>query len=151
MKQVVAGLVAIGLLLGSAEAWADTTLMFVTPQNIKEGTFRLKSKSTRNNTVQFVIRRDVSQIDGPGRSAYLSNPTVDGKGLGTPVKLEEDGKILTFRFSVPKDRVADSVFTLWGGGRLGEGITYRFHLADFWKPQQEQHGGQTQNSAPSRS
>lgn len=137
MKRTVAGLVVVGLLLGSTAVWADTLLMYVTPQNIKNGTFRLTTKAGRKKTVEFVIRRDVSKIDGPGRSAYLSNPTVDGRGLGTPVKLEEDGKVLTFRFSVPADQVADSVFTLWGAGTRGEGVTYEFRLAQFWKPKQD--------------
>jgi hypothetical protein len=137
MKRAIAGLAAVGLLLGSTAVWAETALMYVTPQNIKGGTFRLTSKASRNNTVEFVIRRDVSKIEGPGRSAYLSNPKVDGRGLGTPVKLEEDGKVLIFPFSVPADRVADSVFTLWGGGKVGEGVTYRFRLAEFWKPRKD--------------
>ena len=137
MMRGAMGLAVAGLLLGGAAARADTILAFVTPQNIQEGTFRLKSKAARNHTVEFVIRRDVSKIDGPGRTAYLSNPTRDEKGLGTPVKLEEDGKILTYRFSVPKRQVADSVFTLWGGGKLGEGVTYRFRLGEFWKPDRD--------------
>ena len=134
MKRAVAVLAAVGLLMGCAAAWADTVLMYVTPQNIKSGTFRLRSKAKRNNTVEFVIRRDVSGISGPSRGAYLSNPTMDGKAIGTPVKLEQDGKLWTFRFSVPADRVADSVFTLWGGGQAGEGVTYRFRLGQFRKP-----------------
>lgn len=133
MKRAVAGLVVLGLLMGSTATWADTALIVVTAQNIKDGAFRLTSKAGRNKTVGFVIRRDVSKIDGPGRRAYLSNPTVDGKGLGTPVKLEEDGKVWTFRFSVPADRVAESVFTLWGRGIGGEGVTYVFHLGQFRK------------------
>ena len=137
MKRAVVGLLAAGLFLESTAAWADTSLMYVTPQNIQDGTFRLKSKASRNHTVEFVIRRDVRNIDGPGRSAYLSDPTVDGKGLGTQVKLEERGKIWTFRFSVPVEKVTSSVFTLWGGGLVGEGVTYRFELGQFWKPNKD--------------
>jgi hypothetical protein len=130
-------MVAIGCLLASTAAWALTSLAFVTPQNIQGSTFRLKSKAARNNSVQFVIRRDISNIEGPGRKGYLSNPSVDEKSIGTPVKLEQDGKVLTFRFSVPKEKVADSVFTLWGNGMSGEGVTYRFELGQFWKPARE--------------
>ena len=137
MRHAVAGMAAVGLLLGCATAWADTALMFVTPQNIKRGTFRLTSRASRNHMVEFVIRRDVQNVDGPGRSGYLSNPKVDEKGLGTPVKLEQHGKILTFRFSVPEEQVADSVFTLWGNGLTGEGVTYRFALGQFWTPHQD--------------
>ncbi|HTE18827.1 MAG TPA: hypothetical protein VK689_10665 [Armatimonadota bacterium] len=134
MKRAVAGLVAAGLLLGGTAAWADTVLMHVTPRNIQGGTFRLKSKAARNSTVEFVIRRDVSGISEPSPRGYLSNPLVDGKSIGKPVKLEQDGKLWTFRFTVPADQVADSVFTLWGGGQVGEGVTYRFRLAQFRKP-----------------
>lgn len=130
MRRVLA---TVALLLGSTAAGADTALMFVTPQNIKGGTFSLTRKAARGNTVEFVIRRDVSKIDGPGRSGYLSNPAVDGKSIGTPVKLEQDGNTLVFRFSVPANRVEGSVFTLWGRGLDGEGVTYRFRLAEFWK------------------
>jgi hypothetical protein len=133
VKRLIAGLIAAGALLVSTAAWAETALMFVTPQNIKSTTFRLKSKALRNNTVQFVIRRDISTISGPSQSGYLSNPKVDEKGIGTPLKMEQDGKIWTFRFSVPADQVADSTFTLWGAGKIGEGITYRFDLAQFRK------------------
>jgi hypothetical protein len=137
MKLVVMGLAAVGLLLGGRPAQADTALMFVTPQNIQGSTFRLTHKAVRKNMVEFVIRRDIRNIDGPGRSGYLSNSKLDPKGLGTPVKLEEDDKTLTYRFSVPEEQVADSVFTLWGGGARGEGITFRFALAEFRKPKKE--------------
>lgn len=133
MQRAVVGLIAVGLLLGGAAAHAETALMFVTPQNIKEGTFRLSSKVARNNTVQFVIRRDVSKVSGPSESGYVS----EGKAIGIPVKLEKDGKIWTFRFAVPVDRVESTLFTLWGGGRIGEGITYRFELGQFSKPNRE--------------
>jgi hypothetical protein len=135
LKLAVAGLGAAGLLLGSMAAWAETALVEVTPENIKGGTFRVTSKAARNHTVEFVIRRDVSNVSKPSQSGYLTNPEVDGKSLGAPVKLERDGKIWTFRFSVPEDKVAGSVFTLWGAGKpsLGEGVTYRFRLAEFRK------------------
>ena len=137
MYRAITGVMAIGLLLGSTAARADTSLMYVTPQNIQDGTFRLKSKVLPNNRVEFVIRRNIRNIDGPGRSGYLSNPAVDGKGLGTPVKLEERGNTLTFRFSVPVDKVPNSVFILWGNGLFGEGVTYHFELGQFWKPNKE--------------
>jgi len=132
MKRAVAGLAAVGLLMGGTVVWAETALMYVTPQNIQNGTFRLKSKAARNHTVEFVIRRDVSSVSKPSPSGYLS----DGKSMGTRVKLAQDGKIWTFRFSVPEDQVADSVFTVWGTGKpsLGEGVTYQFRLAEFRKP-----------------
>jgi hypothetical protein len=119
--------------MGSVAAWAETALMYVTPQNIKDGTFRLTSKASRNHTVDFVIRRDVRKLAQPSRSGYLSIGT---NSIGTPVKLEQDGKVQTFRFSVPEEKVADSVFTLWGSGRpsFGEEVTYQFKLADFRKP-----------------
>jgi hypothetical protein len=136
MARAVAGLAAAGLIMGSTAAGAESALMYVTPQNIKDGTFRVTSKASRNNTVEFVIRRDIRNIREPSRKGYLSNPAVDGSTLGTPVKLEQGGKTWRFRFSVPADRVAGSVFTLWGAGMpsLGEGVTYRFRLAEFWRP-----------------
>lgn len=135
MKRAITRMAVLGLLIGAAAARADTALMFVTPKNIQDGTFRLTSKTAKNNTVEFEIRRDIRGIDGPGRSAYLSHTTADEKGLGTPVKLEEvKDKSLTYRFSVPEEKVAGSVFTLWGNGLFGEGITYRFDLAQFRKP-----------------
>jgi hypothetical protein len=137
MKLIVASLAAVALLLGGGAASADTALVEVTPQTLKDANFTVTSKASRNHTVEFVIRRDVRNIDGPGRRGYLSHPAVDGKGLGTPVKLEEDGTILTFRFSVPADRLAGSVFTLWGQGLGGEGVTYRFRLADFRKSKKD--------------
>ncbi|MGV3722906.1 MAG: hypothetical protein ACO1SX_18560 [Actinomycetota bacterium] len=137
MMRAVAGLAAVGILLGGTAAWAETALKYVTPQNIQGSTFSLKSKAARNNAVEFVIRRDVSKVDGPGRSGYLANHGADPKSIGTPVKLEQNGKSLTFRFSVPADKVAESDFTLWGGGQVGEGVTYRFKLGEFWKPKRE--------------
>ena len=137
MNRAIAALAALGILMGGTAAGADTTLMFVTPENIKGGTFRLTARAARNKTVEFVIRRDISKVDGPGRRGYVSNPAVDPKGLGTPVKLEERGKVLTFRFSVPAEKVADSVFTLWGGGQVGEGVTHRFRLGEFWEPRKD--------------
>lgn len=130
MRRAVVVLGAAGLLLGGGAAGADTALVHVTPRNIEGGTFTLSSKAA-GRRVEFVIRRDVVKVDGPGRSAYLSHPGKDAKGLGRPVRLEEDGKVWTFRFSVPADEVAESVFTLWGQGRGGEGVTYRFNLGDF--------------------
>lgn len=137
MKLVVMGLAAVGLLLGDRPARAETALKLVTPQSIQGSTFRLTRKAVRKNMVEFVIRRDIRNIDTPGRSAFLSNPKLDQKGLGTPVKPEEGDQILTFRFSVPEEQVADSVFTLWGSGTRGEGITFRFALGEFWKPGKE--------------
>lgn len=134
MKQAVVGMAVAGLLLGGASARAETALVEVTPQSIQGSTFRLTSKTVRNNAVEFVIHRDVRNIEGPGRSAYLSNSETDGKGLGTPVKLEEEGKTFTFRFTVPAAKLAGSEFTLWGQGARGEGVTYRFHLAQFRRP-----------------
>lgn len=137
MKQVAVALAAVGLLVGSRVASAETALKFMTPQNIQDSTFRLTSKTARKNTVEFVIRRDIRNIDGPGTGGYLSNPKLDEKGLGTPVKLEQNDQTLTFRFSVPERQVADSVFTLWGHGARGEGVTFRFALGEFWTSKKE--------------
>lgn len=123
-----------GLLAAGTMAQAETLLSFVTPKNIKESTFRLTSKAGKNHSVEFVVRRDVHKIDGPGRAGYLSNPAIDGKSIGHPVKLEERDQVLTFRFSVPEGQVASTGFTLWGQGVQGEGVTYEFKLGDFWKP-----------------
>ncbi len=135
MKRLFAGLAAAGLLAGSSAAWALTSLAKVTPQNIEKGTFRLKAREARNDSVEFVIQRDVRNISLPGRRAFLTNSETERKSLGTPVKLEEDGKLWTFRFTVPEEKVADTVFTLWGNGQVGEGVTYQFRLGEFWKPQ----------------
>ena len=134
MKRSYTSLAVAALLLGGAAAQAETLVSFITPKNIKDSTFRLTSKAGKDHTVEFVIRRDVHKIDGPGRAGYLSNPAIDGKSLGRPVKLEERDHVLTFHFSVPEEQVANSVFTLWGDGLRGEGATYEFKLGDFWKP-----------------
>jgi len=124
---------AVGLLLGCATARADTALVSVTPKNLKENRFQLTAKAGPNLTVEFVVRRDITGIEGPGRQGYLSD--ADSKSLGTPVKLEEEpGKALTFRFSLPEAKVATTKFTLWGQGVGGEGVTFRFRPADFWNP-----------------
>ena len=132
MKLALLGLLA-GCALGIGAASADTALMLMNPENLKANKFTLESRPAKDHAVEFVVRRDVRGIDGPGTAGYLSNPKVDGKTLGTPVKLEteRDGKILKFRFSVPEDRLTDSQFTLWGQGARGEGVTFRFRLADF--------------------
>lgn len=122
------------VLLGSSAATAEPALMYITPQNMKGSTFTRESKSLRNDSVEFTIRRDVKGIDGPGRKAYLSNPDVDGKGPGALVKQTEDGNVWTFRFSAPAARLEGSIFTLWGQGQIGEGVTYRFRLSQFHKP-----------------
>lgn len=134
MNRALAGLAAAGLFLGSMAAWADTALVHVTPQSIKGSTFRLTSKAARDNKVEFVIRRDVSKVTDPGRQAFVTDSKSDAKGHGTLVKVKEEGQTLTYRFSVPADKVADSGFTLWGNGIRGEGITFRFQLGQFWKP-----------------
>lgn len=136
MNRISTGLLVTGLLIVSAAASALTVLQPVTPQNLKQYKFKLTSKVDGNN-VDFVIVRDVHKIDDPARSAYLSNSKVDQKGLGVPVKLDEKGKTFTFRFSVPEDKVTDSVFTLWGGGTVGEPTTYVLNLRDFWKPKKD--------------
>jgi hypothetical protein len=133
VQQTSVGLAAVGLLLSSPAVRADTALVEVTPQTIRGGTFRLTSKPGPDHTVRFVIRRDIRRVSGPGERGYLSHPAAAPKSLGTPLKLERDGHALTFRFSVPEEQLADSVFTLWGNGLVGEGVTYRFRLAEFWK------------------
>ncbi len=131
MKAWTAAL-AVGLLLGCATARAETALVFVTPKNLKEHRFQLTARAGVKPTVEFVVRRDITGIDGPGRQGYLSDG--DSKSLGTPVKREEEPrKTLTLRFSLPEAKVATTQFTLWGQGARGEGITFRFRLADFWK------------------
>jgi hypothetical protein len=139
MKLAAAGMSVFGLLMGSGAARAETALAFVTPQNLKESTFRVTSRASRNHTVQFVVRRDVRNIEGPSSAGYLSHPAINGKGLGKRIKPDVRGDIWTFRFSVPADQVRESVFTLWGAGmpRTGEGVTYRFNLGDFWKSDRE--------------
>jgi hypothetical protein len=132
MKRASVFLAIAVSLVGSTAAWALTVLEPITPQNIKGSTFTLTSKAVRTETVEFLIRRNVRGIDWPSRKAYLSDPTTDPKTLGTPIKLEQDGKTFTFRFSVPAEKVEDSVFTLWGGP--GEQVTFRFRLGEFWKP-----------------
>jgi hypothetical protein len=134
MKAASAVLTLAGLLAAGTMARADTALVYVTPQSIKGSTFTLTSKPSRDNAVQFVIKRNVRGIDGPGTAAFVSHPETKGKGLGTPVKLERDGNTFTFRFSVGEDKVKDSVFTLWGHGIGGEGVTFDFRLGEFWKP-----------------
>jgi len=138
-KRILLGLLGMGLLLGVIPVRATTSLAEVTPQNIESGTFRLTSKAGRDRTVEFVIRRDIQNVSLPERSAYLSNPTVDGNTLGIRVKPEQQGKTQTYRFSVPEEKVAGSIFTLWGyGAAAGEpNVTYRFRLDQFRKPRKE--------------
>lgn len=139
MKRFALGLLGAGVLLGAVPVRASTSLAEVTPQNIESGTFRLTSKSGRDHTVEFVIRRDIRAVSLPERSAYLSNPAADGNTLGKRVKPELQGKTQTYRFSVPEAKVVGSIFTLWGyGAAAGEpGVTYQFRLDQFWKPRKE--------------
>ncbi|MCC2669753.1 MAG: hypothetical protein K0Q72_2224 [Armatimonadetes bacterium] len=139
MKRFFLGLLGASLFLGVVPAQALTSLAEVTPQNIESGTFRLTSKAGRNHTVEFVIRRDIRKIELPKRAGYLSNPAVDGNTLGKRVKLEQEGMTQTFRFSIPEEKVAGSVFTLWGyGAAAGEpNVTYQFHLDQFRKPRKD--------------
>lgn len=139
MKRFFLGLLGTGLLLGVLPVRAATSLAEVTPQNIEGGTFRLTSRAGRDHTVEFVIRRDIHTVSLPDRAGYLSNPAVDGNTLGKRVKQEQRGKMQTYRFSVPEEKVAGSVFTLWGyGTAAGEpGVTYQFRLDQFWKPRKE--------------
>ncbi len=131
MKWIVAGLAAAGLLWVTTAARADTALVHVTPKNLKEHGFQLSSKASGDHHVEFVIRRDVSGIKGPGSRGYVSTLAVNSRSLGTPVKLERDGTLWTFRFSVPAKEVAKRQFTLWGQGLYGEGVTFRFHMGEF--------------------
>lgn len=129
MKRRVAFLTLLGLLAAVTAAWSDTALVYITPKNLKEYGFRQTTKAGKNDTVEFVIRRDVRNIDGPGTAGYLAK--AGDKSIGTPVKLHEEGKTLEFRFAIPADQLATTVFTLWGQGARGEGITFRFKLQDF--------------------
>ena len=129
MTRRTAALAIAGLLLSAGALRAETALAFMSPKNLKEYGFELISKARKNKTVEFVITRNVKDIDGPGRAGYLSK--ADEKTIGTPVKLREEGKTLEFRFAVPEEQLATSVFTLWGQGARGEGITFRFNLKDF--------------------
>jgi hypothetical protein len=137
MKRLIAGLAAMGLLLAAGAARADTALVKVTPQSIKESTFKLTTKPGRDHAVEFTITRSIKGVDGPGRAAYLWDTTEQRKGLGTRVKLEERDDTLRFRFAVPEGKVATSVFTLWGQGHVGEGVTFELQLGQFWKPKKE--------------
>lgn len=134
MDRAIAVLATATLLLGSGGARADTALVYVTPKSIAGGDFRLTSRALRDNKVEFVIRRDVSKVAGPGRQAFLTDSRTSPKGLGALVRVKEQGHTLTYRFSVPTSKVADSIFTLWGHGARGEGVTFRFRLGQFWKP-----------------
>lgn len=127
-------LLGVGLLFFGAGARADTALVHVTPENTKKWGFTVTGRK-RKSAVNFVIRRNIAGVEGPGRKGYLSR--VDDRSLGTPVKLEEKGKTLTFRFSVPASQVPETEFTLWGLGLGGEGVTFDFRLADFWKPKRD--------------
>lgn len=134
MTRATAILTMVGWLAGSTAAWALTSLAHVTPQNLEKHRFTLTSRAGRNDTVEFVIRRDVRGISRPGKRAYLKDANTEPRSLGTPVKLEEADQRLTFRFSVPAQKVASAEFTLWGEGMVGEGVTFRFRLGEFWKP-----------------
>ena len=140
MKQVILGLMAVGLSLGCVSAQAATSLAEVTPKNIHDGTFRLTCKSARNHTVEFVIHRDIQNVTMPDRAGYVST-SIDGNRIGTRVKREQHGKTQVYRFSLPEIQVAGSHFTLWGyGAAAGEpGVTYQFHLDSFWKPEKDGH------------
>ena len=131
MKQGMRGTLAlVAVLVTAAGARAVTALVFVTPKNLKEGKFQVSHRTEAKDSVRFQITRDIRAIDGPGRRAFLAPE--GSRALGVPVELEEDpGKRLTYRFTVPQARLKDMVFTLWGLGRGGEGITYRFRLDDF--------------------
>lgn len=139
MRRFFLGLLGTVLFLGVVQVRAATSLAEVTPQNIESGTFRLTSRAGRDHTVEFVLRRDIRTISLPERSGYLSNPAVDGNSIGRRVKQEPQGKTQTYRFSVPEEKVAGTVFTLWGyGAAAGEpGVTYQFRLDQFWKPRKE--------------
>ena len=138
MRRFFLGLAGAGLLLGAVPVRALTKLARVTPANIESGTFRVTSKAGRDHNVEFVIRRDIRNVEMPERGGYLSN-SVDGNGLGKRLKPETQGKTQTYRFSVPEEKVAGSVFTLWGyGAAAGEpGVTFQFRLEQFWKSRKD--------------
>lgn len=135
-KGLTAGL-AVGLLLGATVVQADTALVLMAPQNLKTHAFKLTTKAGRDHTVEFTITRDVKGVDGPGRAGYLTDTNVPRRDLGTRVKLEERDQTLTFHFTVPEEKVSASVFTLWGQGLRGEGVTFEFQLGQFWKPKKD--------------
>ena len=139
MQRFLVGALGASLFLAVTPARAATSLAEVTPQNIESGTFRLTSRVKRDHSVEFVLRRDIRSISLPERAAYLSNPTVDGNTLGKRVKPEQQGKSQTYRFAVPEEKVAGSVFMLRGyGAAAGEpGVSYQFRLEQFWKPRKE--------------
>ena len=129
MTRRAASIALLSLCFAASSARADTALVFMSPKNLKEYAFTVASKPGKDKAVEYVIRRDVKGIDGPGTAGYLSK---DGdKTIGMPVKLREEGKTLEFRFTVPNDELATTVFTLWGQGARGEGVTFRFRLSDF--------------------
>jgi hypothetical protein len=130
-------------------AWARTAVKIVTPQNISGSTFRLEGRRGPGSAVEFTVRRDVKGIDRPAETAYLYNPKIDGSEYARRVKLEQKGDVQTFRFSVPGEQVADTLFTIWGRGRTGEGPSYRFRLGEFWKtPKASGNQGRSDREVP---
>jgi hypothetical protein len=137
MKRLSAGLAAGGLLLAGGAVRADTALVIITPQSIKSSSFKLTTKRSKDHAVEFTISRSIKGIDGPGRAGYLTYPEEERRDLGTRVKLDERDDTLTFRFTVPEEKIAKTVFTLWGQGLRGEGVTFEFQLGQFWKPKKD--------------
>lgn len=133
MIPVMAGL----LLLCDTTTWAASSLAEVTPQNLEQHRFTLMSKAMPKGDVEFVIRRDVRGISLPGKRAFVSDAKTEPNSMGTPIKVEEDGHFLTYRFSVRKERIANSTFTLCTPGGAAVGATYRFRLSSFRQPKKE--------------
>jgi hypothetical protein len=89
----------------------------------------MRVKWTDSRTTVLSARGTGSEPAGPPAHSEQTNGSHPRTSARRFIRLLPPIAVL-----VPADKIADNVFTLWGGGQVGQGVTYRFRLAEFRNP-----------------
>jgi hypothetical protein len=139
----------LGLLfLASTEAYALKLMHEVTPDNLQPLGFSLKAENVEDGMIRFTLTRDLSKArsfpaDSDLRVRRSGTLAVFGEaGLLTQCEVEPRSKnqIITYRFSIARNCVAASRFTLaeiddykdeLEEGLIGGGTFFEFRVGQF--------------------
>jgi len=140
---------AVAILLLSGEALALKKHVRVTPNNEEGHGLSVAMDQRKDGAVQIVITRDLSKARSFSpdsdlevrRSSTLKVSSDSALIVECQVDAEKKKEAVVYRFTIPRDRIAHSHFTVAEiedykntEGRehyLGGGTFYQFHLADF--------------------
>jgi hypothetical protein len=148
VQRLIASVVLILLLSGEALALKEHVR--ITPKNQESHGFTVATDRIKDGAVQFVITRDLSKARsfGPNsdlevrRSSTLKVSSDSALIVECQVDAEKKKETVVYRFTIAKDRIAHSHFTIAEiedykntEGRehfLGGGTFYELHLAELY-------------------